>query len=207
MVVCGSDAEVSLAAPLFVLASGSPRRKTLLEALGLPFAVVSNPWAETERPGEGANAQVRRLSREKLLHFLKTQPNNRLPVLAADTLLSFRGRPLNKPADERQAWAFYKMLAGHRHRVLTSFVLCIPETRRVRQRTVSTTVEFVPWDTILYQRYLDRGEWRDAAGGYRIQETGSILVRRMKGSWTNVVGLPIAEVYGMIRQTLRVPQG
>jgi septum formation protein len=67
-------------------------------------------------------------------------------------------------------------------------------------------VTFVPWDKALYRSYLNRGEWHDAAGGYRIQETGSILVRRLKGSWSNVVGLPIAEVYAMIRQNLRVPE-
>jgi septum formation protein len=190
--------------PRFLLASTSPRRRALLEALGLPFAVVPNPWDEVPRPGERARSQVRRLAREKLLHYLQVHPENRLPVLTADTLLSFQGRPLNKPADQAEAWAFYRALAGRRHRVLTSFALGDPATGRIRQRTVATVVEFVPWDPDLYRRYLDRGEWRDAAGGYKIQEGGSVLVRRIWGSWTNVVGLPIAEVYGMIRATLRV---
>lgn len=192
--------------PLFLLASGSPRRRALLEALGLSFEVVANPWDEVPRPGERAAAQVRRLAREKALHFLATHPGTTLPVLTADTLLSFRGCALNKPANADEAWSFYRLLAGHTHKVLTSFVWAVPG-RPLRQATVATRVDFVPWDEDLYQRYLDRGEWRDAAGGYKIQETGSILVRRLRGSWTNVVGLPSAEVYAMILPTLRVPRG
>jgi septum formation protein len=190
--------------PLFLLASGSPRRKALLEALGLPFAVVENPWDEVPRAGERAGVQVRRLAREKLAHYLHNHPENTLPVLTADTLLAFRGRTLNKPEGEAQAWEFYKHLAGHRHRVLTSFALGSSAAGPWHQQTVATAVDFVPWDEALYRRYLERGEWRDAAGGYRIQETGNILVRRLSGSWSNVVGLPIAQVYAMICQNLRV---
>lgn len=190
--------------PLFLLASASPRRRALLEALGLPFAVVPNPWEEGPRPREGAGTQVRRLAREKLVHYLENHPDTTLPVLTADTLLEFRGHSLNKPEDAGQAWEFYRRLAGHRHRVLTSFAIGDPRTGRSRQQTVSTAVDFVPWDEDLYRRYLDRGEWRDAAGGYKVQETGSILVRRITGSWSNVVGLPIAQVYAILLETLRV---
>lgn len=196
-----------MSTPLFLLASGSPRRKVLLEALGIPFAVVPNPWDEASPAGERASSQVRRLAREKLLHYLQTHPQNRLPVLTADTLLSFRGRALNKPVNADEAWAFYQKLAGKRHTVLTSFALGDPVTGKIQQRTVSTSVDFVPWDEGLYRRYLARGEWHDAAGGYKIQETGSVLVRRISGSWTNVVGLPSAEVYAMISATLRVLRG
>lgn len=190
-------------APLFLLASTSPRRKALLESLGLPFAVAENPWDEVPFPNERPERQVRRLAREKLFHFVATHPENALPVLTADTLLAFRGRALNKPADETEAWSFYRELAGRTHRVLTSFALWTPE--RVVQKTISTAVTFVSWNESLYRRYLERGEWRDAAGGYKIQEGGAVLIRRLNGSWTNVVGLPLAEVYGMIHATLRVP--
>jgi len=193
--------------PLFLLASGSPRRQALLLALGLPFEVVPNVWNEITPPRERAAVQVRRLAREKLLHYLNNEPAPAIPVLTADTLLSFRGRPLNKPQDQSEALKFYRMLAGHRHLVLTSFALFDPVSRQIRQKTVATRVQFVPWEEELYRRYLDREEWRDAAGGYKIQETGSILVRSLRGSWTNVVGLPIAEVYAMISKTLRVPKG
>lgn len=191
---------------LFLLASGSPRRRMLLEALGLPFQVVPNPWNEANPPHERASDQAWRLAREKLLHYLENHPDTTLPVLTADTLLSFRGRAMNKPADADEAWLFYRQLAGRSHRVLTSFALSDPATGRIHQKTVATTVRFVPWDEDLYRRYLDRGEWRDAAGGYKIQETGSVLVRKLSGSWSNVVGLPIPEVYGMILATLRVPR-
>jgi septum formation protein len=195
-----------MAEPLFLLASGSPRRKALLEALGIPFRTVPNPWDEAAWDGEPAAWQVRRLAREKLNHFLELNPENQIPVLTADTLLSFRGRAVNKPDDAEEAWAFYRQLAGRTHRVLTSVVLHLPDRNRTIQRTESTAVTFVPWDESLYRSYWNRGEWHDAAGGYRIQETGAILVKKLRGSWSNVVGLPIAEVYAMIRQNLRVPE-
>ncbi len=190
--------------PLFILASTSPRRKVLLESLGLPFAVAENPWDEVPKPGESPERQVKRMARGKLLHFVETHPENSVPVLTADTLLAWGRRALNKPADEAEAWQFYRDLAGRTHRVLTSFALWT--SGRIVQRTVSTAVTFVDWDEPLYRRYLDRGEWRDAAGGYKIQEGGAVLVRRLNGSWTNVVGLPLAEVYGIISATLRVPK-
>ena len=112
--------------PLFLLASGSPRRRVLLEALGLPFEVVPNPWEEVPHPGERASTQVRRLAREKLQHYLDGHPETNLPVLTADTLLSLRGQPLNKPKDADEAWEFYRWLAGKRHLVLTSFALSVP---------------------------------------------------------------------------------
>ena len=193
--------------PRFILASGSPRRKALLESLGIPFLVAANPWDEVPVAKESAKTQVSRLAREKLKHYLSNHPENPLPVLTADTLLSFRGQALNKPLNAAEAWQFYQILAGRKHRVLTSFAWGDPLQGVIVQKTVSTSVEFVPWDKDLFQRYLDRNEWKDAAGGYKIQETGTILVRRIKGSWSNVVGLPIHEVYATIMATLRVPKG
>lgn len=190
--------------PLFFLASGSPRRRELLESLGVPFEVVANPWTEVPRRRERPGSQVRRLAREKLIHYLDQHPGTKVPVVTADTLLSFQGSALNKPRNEAEAWEFYHRLAGRRHRVLTSFCVSDPGSGQIRQRTVATAVEFVPWDETLYSRYLDRGEWSDAAGGYKIQETGSVLTRRISGSWTNVVGLPLAEFYDILLQTLRV---
>ena len=192
--------------PLFLLASGSPRRRDLLTALGLPFQVVANPWDEASPAGEPAWIQVHRLAREKLHHFLSQNPQNSLPVLTADTLLSFKGHAINKPDDEEEAWSYYQRLAGHSHFVLTSFAWSVPHKGLVLQKTVKTKVTFVPWHGALYHRYLKTGEWKDAAGGYRIQGGGSVLVKKVQGSWTNVVGLPIAEVYDMIRKTLRVPE-
>lgn len=190
----------------FLLASGSPRRKFLLESLGIPFSVVDNPWNEIPHPGERPLAQVWRLAREKLQAYLETDPAPDLPVLTADTLLAFRGHCLNKPKTEAEAWSFYQRLAGNTHRVLTSFALYDPQIKIIRQKTVSTRVRFVPWNIELYRQYLNRREWVDAAGGYKIQETGCVLVESLHGSWTNVVGLPCAEVYGILLQTLRIPR-
>lgn len=192
---------------LFLLASGSPRRRALLDSLGLPYDVAANPWQEVPRDGERPRALVRRLALEKALNYCSLHPEESRPVLTADTLVACGRRVLNKPLDEAEAWSFYGLLAGRSHQVLTSVVVVRPDTAWRRHVTVASTVQMVPWDEVVYRRYLDRGEWRDAAGGYRIQEGGAALVRRLRGSWTNVMGLPLAEVYVILRETLRTPRG
>jgi septum formation protein len=190
--------------PLFLLASGSPRRSELLLQLGLPFRVVENPWPEHERPLERPLAQARRLSREKAWHFALTHLENALPVLTADTLIAFGGRALNKPESAEQAWQWYQNLAGKTHRVATAVSLWLP-SRALVTKVVVTKVRFHRWNPSLYRGYLETGEWQGVAGGYRIQESGIRLIDRLEGSWTNVVGLPLAEVYGILTRHLTIP--
>ncbi|MEI8092806.1 MAG: nucleoside triphosphate pyrophosphatase [Spirochaetales bacterium] len=191
-------------APLLLLASTSPRREALLATLGIPFRVVTNPWQEVPLPREKPTAQARRLSREKAMHFATAHPENSLPVLTADTLISFRGRALNKPTDSDQALQWYRELSGHHHQVLTAVTLWLP-TRRLATRVVLTSIRFLPWNEGLYRGYLETGEWEGVAGGYRVQESGICLVDRIHGSWSNVVGLPLAEVYGILSRHLPIP--
>ncbi len=188
--------------PSFLLLSRSPRRRELLQKAGFHFELVDNAWPEEGLLGESALKRVKRLSAGKLLNYLTQVPQPQLPVLSADTLLEFRGKPLEKPDNEAEAWHWYQLLAGRSHRVLTALTLWNPHRRQWFQEVEATKVEFVPWDEELYANYLAQGEWHDAAGGYKIQESGERLVKRISGSWSNVVGLPIARFYGMLRQCL-----
>ncbi|NNM55159.1 MAG: septum formation protein Maf [Spirochaetales bacterium] len=188
--------------PHFLLLSRSPRRRDLLQRAGYHFEVIDNNWPEEGIPGESALKRVKRLSAGKLLNYLAQVSSPTLPVLSADTLLEFRGKPLEKPRDQAEAWHWYRLLAGRTHRVLTALTLWNPRQNRWFQAVEATKVEFTPWEEELYAAYLAEGEWHDAAGGYKIQEGGERLVRRISGSWSNVVGLPIARFYGMLRQCL-----
>ena len=188
--------------PRFLLLSRSPRRRDLLQRAGYDFEVIDNNWPEEGIPGESALKRVKRLSAGKLLNYLAQEPSPSLPVLSADTLLEFRGKPLEKPLNQAEAWHWYQLLAGRTHRVLTALTLWNPQQKRWNQEVEATKVEFTPWQEELYAAYLALGEWQDAAGGYKIQEGGERLVRRISGSWSNVVGLPIARFYGMLRQCL-----
>jgi septum formation protein len=195
--------ELSIRQPLFILASASPRRRALLDSLGLCFEVAENQWIEEPRRREKPRRQAQRLSREKLAHFRRSNPKNRLPVLTADTLIDIEGRVLNKPANFGDAENYYRLLAGRTHLVVTAVCFGL-STGRVIHRTVTTKVKFLPWNEKLYREYLNTGEWQGVAGGYRLQESGFRLVDRINGSWSNVVGLPLAEVYGILRSHLTI---
>ena len=189
--------------PRILLASGSPRRQQLLSATGIAFEVVSNPTDEAARAGETPRQQVIRLARGKLANARVHYQSRGLPILTADTLLSFRGEAIGKQASAEEALRTYRRLSGSSHEVLTACSLWIPglKPREVLVTEVSR-VHFLPWDEQLYRNYLSTGEWNDAAGGYRIQETGRRLVERISGSWSNVMGLPLPSVYGMILRYL-----
>jgi septum formation protein len=195
---------IPLHQPLFVLASTSPRRRELLDTLGLAYEVADNPWTEEPHEGERPRRQAQRLSQEKLAQYRSTHPENQLPVLTADTLVALDGKVLNKPANVSEAERWHRQLAGRKHLVVTAVCLGLSSGRVVR-KTVTTVVKFLPWNEKLYLDYLKTGEWQGAAGGYRIQETGSRLVDRINGSWSNVVGLPLAEVYGILCSHLTIP--
>jgi septum formation protein len=129
-----------------------------------------------------------------------------VPVLSADTLIDFQGHPLEKPQTSQEAWAWYRLLAGRTHRVLTALTLWNPRLEKWQQEVETTKIRFVAWDEDYWAKYLATNEWEDAAGGYKIQESGERLVEQIQGSWSNVVGLPLARFYGMLRQCQSLPR-
>lgn len=177
-----------------ILASASPRRADLLTAAGYAFVVRPVEVDETVLPGETPAAAVRRLSR---LKAELAEADRDEVVLAADTLVTVDGTALGKPVDEADARAMLRRLSGRVHDVLTG-VTC-----RRGPATRTEVVETRVWMTELgdaeIDRYLATGEPMDKAGAYGIQGFASRFVWRIDGSYSNVVGLPIATVAALLR--------
>jgi septum formation protein len=178
--------------PDLLLASRSPRRADLLRTLGVAFAVVDVEVDETPWQDEAPAAYVRRLARSKAEAGQAWHAGDRLPVLAADTTVVLDGLLLGKPRDEDEARAMLARLAGRRHQVLTGVAL-IDRHGAIVDAVVATEVEFMPLTAREIEAYVASGEPADKAGAYGIQGLGGALVARLDGSYSNVVGLPLAE--------------
>jgi septum formation protein len=180
-----------------VLASASPRRAELLRAAGIDFDVVEADVDETMDPEEWPEGYVRRLAMTKA-EAVSAQAGER-PVLAADTVVIVDGGILGKPADANDARRMLRLLAGRQHIVLTAVCLLSPasETARRQVSVERTTVEFAPLSEPEIDSYVASGEPLDKAGAYAVQGLASRFITRIEGSYSNVVGLPVAVVYGL----------
>lgn len=179
-----------------VLASGSPRRRELLAGLGLVFEVVAPDVDERPLSGETPIELATRLASVKAAAVAERLGNDRPAVLAADTVVDLDGRILGTPVDVDEARQMLEMLSGRDHRVHTAVELLLPEA--VRSVVVSTEVVFDDLDPALIDWYLSTGESLDKAGAYGIQGHGGALVRAVRGSVSNVVGLPLVEVRRLV---------
>jgi septum formation protein len=175
-----------------ILASASTRRQRLLAELGLKFKVLPASVPEEPNPGESPAAFVLRLARAKAGEVSRQHPGSW--VLGADTIVVFAGRIIGKPADSADAERLLILLSGNRHEVLTGFCLCRGKDQVVVSRVVRTEVEFAPFGKDIAAAYVATGEPLDKAGAYGIQGVGGFLVAGINGSYSNVVGLPLAEV-------------
>ena len=183
-------------APL-VLASASPRRLDLLRQIGLAPALI-DPAAvdETPLPRELPAAHAKRLAAAKADAVLPRHPGAFL--LAADTVVACGRRILPKAEDEETAARCLALLSGRRHRVLGAVEVAAPDGRRLR-RLVMTAVAFKRLSKSEIEHYLASGEWRGKAGGYAIQGLAAAFIPWINGSYPNVVGLPLAEVWAMLQ--------
>ncbi|MDC0674289.1 Maf family protein [Nannocystis radixulma] len=181
-----------------VLASASPRRAELLRSAGIAFTRAPVDCDETWFPDEPPPRYVERVARAKA--ELAFRPG--VVVLAADTTVWLEGQiePLAKAADRAEAAAMLTRLAGRSHFTTTAVAVADARGPEVRWHpfAVTTTVWFRPLTPAQIDRYLDTEEWRDKAGAYGIQGAAAGLVRRIEGSYTNVVGLPLAEVVELV---------
>ncbi len=183
--------------PRFVLASASPRRAELLRAAGFDFEVLVGTTDETPLAGEPPASYVRRVAEAKA-HTVGDRANG-LPVLAADTVVVIDGLILGKPIDPSDARRMLALLSGRTHEVMTGVSLTDPRAGRgVASVVETTTVELAPLSPAEIAWYAASGEPDDKAGAYAIQGLASRFVRRIDGSYSNVVGLPIARVYEML---------
>lgn len=178
-----------------ILASASPRRLALLAQIGIvPDQVVAADIDETPQKAERPADYVARLAREKAQKVASDFPH--ACVVAADTTVALGRRILGKPQDVSEARDFLAALSGRRHRVYTG--LCVIASGKTRQRTVMTQVQFKCLSEHELRHYLATEEWRGVAGGYRIQGAAERYIQAVYGSYSNVVGLPLHALSGLL---------
>jgi septum formation protein len=191
-----------------VLASASPRRRELLARVGIPLEVWPAEIDESARPGESALTYVSRVAAAKVDAVTVALPQRW--ILAADTVVEIDGAILGKAADSGEAHAMLARLIGCVHRVITAFSLRGPGAhgeRLARDRTVTTEVWMRDATRSEIDDYVRAGEWRGKAGAYAIQGMAAALVTEIRGSVTNVVGLPLAEVLDeLVRAGVAAPR-
>jgi septum formation protein len=182
-----------------VLASASPRRAELLTLAGFTYEVKPADVDETPQTAEAAEAYAMRVAREKAALIAGRQGQAPVPVLAADTVVvSEKGGILGKPADAADARTMLRVLSGGVHKVHTAVVL--HTTEQILAELVTTRVRFMHLSDSEIDWYVATGEPDGKAGAYAIQGRASRFVDWIEGSWSNVVGLPVATVYRMLRQ-------
>jgi septum formation protein len=179
--------------PALLLASASPRRRELLARAGVPFVALASDVDERPRPGEEARAYAERLAEAKA----RAAANGRDFVLGADTVVVVDGDVLGKATDEEEARGMLVRLSGRAHEVLTACCLLAPDGT-ARRLTVSTEVVFRALSAGEVAGYLASGEWRGKAGAYAVQGIAAAFIPEVRGSYTNVVGLPLAEVVALL---------
>jgi septum formation protein len=180
-----------------ILASASPRRLDLLARLGIvPDATIPADVDESVPRGELPRDHAIRLAREKAVAVAAAHPDDL--VLAADTVVAVGRRILPKVEDEATLRACMALLSGRRHRVLTGVALALPGGA-VRERVVETMIAMKRLSEEEIEFYASHGEWRGKAGGYALQGYGEVYVRHIAGSYSNVVGLPLAETRALLK--------
>lgn len=185
-----------------ILASSSPRRQEILKMLKIPYRVIMPNIDETISAMLSHDEIPELLAREKVLAVIKSlPPMQEIPwVLGADTLVSFNNKIYGKPQSQEEAFQFLKEFQGNTHTIITALVLYNGKTKTTSSRICKTQVTFAPMTDEEIQWYVDLGEWHGAAGGYRIQSLASCFINKIEGSYSCVIGLPIYELYDILRE-------
>jgi len=181
--------------PQLYLASASPRRREILDGLGIHYLHGGVDLDESQRPGEDVESMVTRLAREKALAVDNGLAGN-LPVLGADTAVVLGHHVFGKPASEADAIGMLSALSGKAHRVLTA--VAVRAGDRLDTAISDTEVVFRDIRPDEAHRYWQSGEPGDKAGAYAIQGLGGMFVRSISGSYTGVVGLPVFETVALL---------
>jgi nucleoside triphosphate pyrophosphatase len=185
------------ALPDIYLASQSPRRRELLEQIGVGYQVLAVEVDEPLHAGERAESYVRRVALDKArAGWQRLPPARQRPVLGADTAVVTDGGILGKPNDRDHALRMLQQLSGRTHRVLTAVALA------GGSESVRISTSFVTFRTITtaeYAAYWDTGEPADKAGGYAIQGHAAIFISRIEGSYSGVMGLPLFETAELLQ--------
>ena len=182
---------ISLSASL-ILASASPRRQELLRSVGLKFKIIPAHINEICLAGESPRQHVTRLARDKAMVIAKKYPE--AWVLGADTIVVIDGIVLGKPENKTQARKMLQKLSGREHKVFTGFTIAHVAAEIYRTKVIQSAVQFKTISPKEMDWYVASDEPYDKAGGYAVQGQGACFIRSIRGSYTNVIGLPLCEV-------------
>lgn len=178
-----------------VLASASPRRRELLEQVGLKFEIIPSHVPEVPVHGETPEEHVIRLSVDKAMEVArKFSRHDDRWIIGSDTIVLLDGKVLGKPEDDKEAVRMLNMLSGRQHRVITGYCILSTLTGAEIKRSVETAVSFKKLKNEEIIGYIESGEPMDKAGAYAIQGLGSFMVESIEGSYSNVVGLPVCQI-------------
>jgi septum formation protein len=191
-----SDAALYRAKARIILASHSPRRRELLACLGIAFEVMPADVDESTTAGETVTEHVMRLAGQKAWAISSRNPD--AVVLGADTIVVVDGAILGKPADEADAARMLTLLSGRAHEVLTGIAVITPQSDQAYAQVVRTAVVMRRLEPGEIAAYAAMDEPMDKAGAYAVQGMASAFITKIEGSYTNVVGLPTAEVVGLL---------
>ncbi|MFZ6014973.1 MAG: Maf family protein [Patescibacteria group bacterium] len=179
-----------------ILASSSPRRKEMLNALGIANEAIPADIDETPRKGETTKVMVKRLSYEKAKKIAEQNPK-RL-VIASDTALDFKGKILGKPRNKKHAKEILQLLQGKKHLIYTG--ICLMQGDKSLTAVEETKVYFRPMTKKEIDWYVGTGEPMDKAGAYGIQAYGGLFVKKIEGSYSAVRGLPIEKLVDLLKK-------
>jgi len=179
-----------------ILASKSPRRNELLKQMGFDFEVIPSRVTENFIQTESPEEHVIRLAEAKVRDVAGKYPD--YWVIAADTIVYIDGSNLGKPKDREEAVQMLRCLSGQEHSVLTGFSVCHLEKMKNDKEAVRTAVRMKGLTTAEIEWYVHTGEPFDKAGGYAVQGIGAFMIESIRGSYTNVVGLPLCELIQML---------
>jgi len=181
-----------------ILASASPRRRELLEKIGLAFEIESSRFEEEVATAADPHRTARLNSVTKAATVAARHKN--VIVIAADTIGVFRGKVLGKPHTPAEARKMLLTLNGESHRVITGFTIIDTETSKTVTRSVESRVYFRPLTPAEIDAYIRTGEPLDKAGAYAIQGLGAVIVERIEGDYYNVIGLPLAALAQSLKE-------
>ena len=185
-----------------ILASSSPRRQEILKALGIPFQVILPNIDESSFYTRNASELPEILAKAKAQAVVRSRPAKQVVpwVLGADTLVVMGNKVYGKPKDHEEAFEFLSALQDRTHHVITALALYNGRNHVTTVRSASTKVTFAPMSKEEIEWYIDTGDWHGAAGGYRIQGMASCFITKIEGTNSCVVGLPIFELYDMLKE-------
>lgn len=178
-----------------ILASASPRRRQLLEQVGLCFTAQASDVAEEAKPGLSPAEWAKSLAVDKATSVAETADSETV-VIGADTIVVYKAEVFGKPCNQEQARAMLQTLAGQQHQVITG--VAVVGGGEVFSDYAVTLVTFRNLTQSEIDSYIGTAEWKDKAGAYGIQGMGALLVERIEGCYANVVGLPLVTLYRLL---------